>query len=69
VGLVDGLHPDLVDAVQDVEQVPLRVDRDLVDRADDLADDSLPGGGARNVAEPTCQVRNPLMAFSAACWQ
>ena len=51
MGLVDGLHPDLVDAVQDVEEVLLRVDRDLVDRADDLADHSLPGRGAGHVAQ------------------
>ena len=52
VGLVDGLHADLVDAVQDVEQVLLRVDRDLVDRADDLADHPLPGRRAGRIAQP-----------------
>jgi len=41
VGLVDRLLADLVDPIEDVEQVPLRVDADLLDCRDDLADDLL----------------------------
>jgi hypothetical protein len=42
VRLVDRLEVDLVDAVQDVQQVPLRVHVDPVDRGHDLADHLLP---------------------------
>ena len=52
VGLVHRLHADLVDAVQDVQQVLLRVHRDLVERADDLADHPLAGRRAGHVAQP-----------------
>src|SRR5450756_2738839 len=53
MGLVDGFDADLVDAVQDVEQVLLRIDRDLVDRADYLADHPLPGRRAGGIAQPS----------------
>ena len=51
VTVVDGADLDRVDAVEDVEEVLLRVDADALDAGHDLADDLL----ARRGARPGCQ--------------
>ena len=59
VGLVDGFEVDLVDAIEDVEEIALRVDVHLVDRGHDLADDLVPRRRTRLIPEPT-QVREQV---------
>jgi hypothetical protein len=48
---IDGLGADLVDLVEDVEKVPLRIDPGSLDPDHDFADDLLPGRRTRLVSQ------------------
>lgn len=59
MGGVDGLVGDLVDLVQNVEQVALRVGLHTLDAGEDLADDLLAWGGVWSITQ-TPQVQQQL---------
>ena len=75
VRLVDRLEPDLLDEIEDVEEVLLRVHADALDRRHDLADHALARGGVRSITQfakvgeqlPVDEVRNePIGASTSA---